>query len=120
MAELSPPGFDFMVRAIPQITIAISHGFSDAVLWPLRVDESRVVDRWAERDTGYHRQNWKYLAGLPVLVCDVPSVKPSHLVCCGHAQGPTGCGALGSRAAWYSVPCASRAERVRCLRVCFM
>jgi len=85
------------------------------VLRPLRVDESRIVDRWAERDSGYHRQNRQYLAGLPVPVCDMPRVKSSHLVCRGHAQGPTGCGALGSRAAWYSIPCAPRAERVRYL-----
>ena len=88
------------------------------VLRPLRVDKSRVVDRRAERDTGHYRQNREYLAGFPILVCDMPRVKSSHLVCRGHAQGPTGCGALGSRAAWYSILCVSQTER--CLRTRFM
>ena len=84
------------------------------VLRPLRVDEPCVVDRRAERDTGYRRSNRQYLAWLPVLVCDMPRVESGYLACRGHAKGPTGCGALGSQAVWYSVPCASRTESVRC------
>lgn len=105
MAELTPPGFDFMVRAIlqplsptPSLTCC---GY--AVFWLVWIDESYFIDCRTERDPGGHQQDRKYLAWLFIPVCHMPHGKPDHLVGRGRAQRPTRCRAMGSGAAWYSV-----------------
>ena len=122
MAELSPPGFDFMVRAVHRL--AIVHALSDvrgcgtrcgsAVLRLVWNDKSRVVDCRTERDSGDHRQNGKHLAGLPVPICDMRRTDSYHVVGSRRTQGPTGCRALGGGAARYKH--AIEAEGMRFLR----
>jgi len=105
MAELTPPGFDFMVRAAiqsrsptPSLTCC---GY--AVFWLVWIDESHFIDCRTERDPGGHQQDGEHLARLSVPVCHMPRVESDHLVGRGRAQRPTRCGAMDGGAAWYSV-----------------
>ena len=104
MAELTPPGFDFMVRAIPQplspTPSLICCGF--AVFWLVWINGSYFIDYRTERDPGGHQQDWKCLGWLSIPVCRMPYGESDHLVGRGRAQRPTRCGAMGSGAAWYS------------------
>jgi hypothetical protein len=55
MAELSPPGFDNMVRPSPSPD-ALSKWGKNLVLWFIRAVESRIVNDRAERDPIDHQQ----------------------------------------------------------------
>jgi hypothetical protein len=61
MAELSPPGFDFMVCAAQSWHMP-SLMCGDAVLWSIRNDKSLIVDPRTECNAGDHRQDGQHLA----------------------------------------------------------
>lgn len=67
MAELTPPGFDNMVRVFPSWDFKSSHvPFTiHSVLRPLWPIQPRLVNDWAERHSSHHRQHWKQLDGIP-------------------------------------------------------
>jgi len=98
MAELTPPGFDFMVRVVLKslsrgvaytfwLTCGDRVGGGNAVLQLVRIDESLIVDHRSECDPGDHRQDRKHLARLPFLICDKPPVDSGHLVGGRRSQG---------------------------------
>ena len=114
MAELSPPGFDFLVRAKspPPLLKNKNHAIrtltavsppGTLVFRPVWIDGSRVFDTRALRDPGDHRQDGQHLARVLVPVCDYRRVEFDLLVGCRHAQRQAGCRAMGARAAWSSI-----------------
>jgi len=108
IAELSPPGFDNMVRLTDPfsvlflaVAIVINGGTTNAVLRVLRFVEVRVIHDRAKRDPGDHRPLGQQLERLPVLVCGLHLRESRHLVRCGRAERAACCGAVGCRtAAW--------------------
>ena len=70
MAELTPPGFEYMVS--PTYSASSSHNATSllgAVFRSIWTVKSLRVNYWAECDPGDNQQKWKQLEGLPVLVC---------------------------------------------------
>ena len=102
MAELSPPGFDNMVRSFLQIQIYRTTyrpcprprfvpnqkiKIKIAVLRLIRALEPRIVDDWPKRDSSYYQQVGQQLGRLPLLVRPLHLRKFGHLVRRGHPKG---------------------------------
>jgi hypothetical protein len=109
MAELSPPGFDNMVRTLPQIQTERAHltrfdlAFvpkKPVVLRLIRTLEPRIVDDRPECDSGGHQQYGQQLGRLPLLVRSLRLRESGHLVRRGRPKGAAGRCEVGGAAAW--------------------
>jgi len=106
MAELTPPGFDNMVRTVSQFSpmiLFVNLIGEMQVLQPLRIVEHLIVDDRTKRNPGDHQQVRKQLGRIPVLISSLHLRQSGYLVCCGCAERTAGRCALGSRAAWDGV-----------------
>jgi len=54
MAEVSPPGFDNMVRPVPVFRPQFHSNSNLAVLWVVRSIQPGIVHHWTDRDSGDH------------------------------------------------------------------
>lgn len=83
MAELTPPGFENMVR--DRIARKLTRVFSilirsHAVLWPVRTIKPRFIYDRTERHSGYNRQYRQQLEGIPVPLLHLYRSQYCHLV----------------------------------------
>ena len=79
MAELTPPGFDNMVRTRSFDPTGGSEKHT-AVLRAVRAVEPRIVHDWTQCHPGHHRQDGRQLEGIPVPLRAVCRRESRHLV----------------------------------------
>jgi hypothetical protein len=103
MAELTPPGFDNMVRTVSQFSsmkIFVNLIGETQVFQSLRTVEHLIVDNRTKCNPGDHQQVRKQLGRFPVLISSLHLRKSGYLVRCGRAERTSSRCAVGSRAAW--------------------
>lgn len=90
MAELTPPGFENMVRPpnafrskrLTRDLYSGHHMFGPLVLWIVRIIEPCIIHDWAECDPSNHQQHRRQLERLPFSLRTLRRSEPCDLVRC--------------------------------------